>query len=152
MNMVTVTHISMLSPLTRHSRMRKKKKTCLFVFVFFRFPSLAMCYKRVKWTRSACNPRPYTVHDINERSTMSLYSSRENKKRTRRAQHHVVRDHNVRFWPIRSFLFIILSKVFRNCPQAADGVFLQQLYGSGELEYCALSLLFSCSIVALLCL
>lgn len=81
MNMVTVTHISMLSPLTQHSRMRKKKKTCLFVFVFFFLPSLAMCYKSVKRTRNACNPRPYTVHDINERSTMRFYSSRENMKK-----------------------------------------------------------------------
>lgn len=69
--MGTITHISMRSPLTQHSRMKKKKKSCLFVFVFFLL-SLAMCYKSVKWTRNACNPRPYTVHDINERLTKRI--------------------------------------------------------------------------------
>lgn len=68
MNMVTITHISMLSPLTQHSR--RKKKSCLFVFVFFL--SLAMCYKSVKWTRNACNPRPYTVHGITDRLTKRI--------------------------------------------------------------------------------
>lgn len=158
MNMVTVTHISMLSPLTRHSRMRKKKKNlfvcfCLFLFSF-------SCYVLYKCKVDSECMQSKTLHcsryqaEIDDEFTLQQREDEEDETSPTHETPNITSEEITASGSGRSGLFYSLS--FPKCTEIVlrqkMGYFYNNPAVSARWNIVHYLFLFGCSIVALLCL